>query len=341
MSAKNQPIKRESAPPSTRKPMLTAGRVLKARRNEIGLSLQQISDEIKIKREYLENIEKDDFDSFESKVFLNGFIKNYADFLGLDVDKVTALYRRSIDEDLKKPFLKTQQKQEKKAFNFDIKSLITPTNIIIVIVFAFIVGLISYISVQFYNFNKSPLLTIYTPETTSTTADDKISITGITESDVLLFINDSEINVNEDNTFETEVSLVKGSNTVTVKAVKKGNAQSESITILDITYQPTEETKQAEEAVEEISETYEATLTISGSEAWIQFNVDGSQKVAQVVAAGYSETFTVEEELTLLTGRPTTTKLSINGTPVEITSNPTTGTATVTCVIGSTGFTCN
>lgn len=60
------------------------GEVLRLAREQQGLTLQDVSDALNIKREYLEALEKDEYDAIPGAVFVKGFIRNYGNFLELD-----------------------------------------------------------------------------------------------------------------------------------------------------------------------------------------------------------------------------------------------------------------
>ena len=75
--------------------MITAGEVLKNKREKLGKSLDIVSLDTKIQKRFLQYIENNQISYFDSEVFLTGFIKIYAKYLNLDVDKILALYRRS------------------------------------------------------------------------------------------------------------------------------------------------------------------------------------------------------------------------------------------------------
>ncbi len=57
-----------------------------------GLTLDQVADETNISKRFLQSIENDSFDGFPGEVYTLGFIRNYADFLGLDSRKMIELY---------------------------------------------------------------------------------------------------------------------------------------------------------------------------------------------------------------------------------------------------------
>jgi len=72
----------------------TVGDLLRRAREEKGLSLEQVNQETKISVQTLANLEQDDLEAFESETYLRGFLKNYASFLGLDLEKVMRTLER-------------------------------------------------------------------------------------------------------------------------------------------------------------------------------------------------------------------------------------------------------
>ena len=75
--------------------MVTVGEVLKNKRKNLRRSLDLVSADTKIQKRFIKYIESNEFSPFESEVFLKGFIKIYAEYLGLDVKKILALYRKT------------------------------------------------------------------------------------------------------------------------------------------------------------------------------------------------------------------------------------------------------
>lgn len=75
--------------------MLTPGKILKYYRIKKELSIDEVSEATKIPREQIEAIENDNYGDGDSDVFYRGFIRNYADYLKLDTEKVLAIYRRT------------------------------------------------------------------------------------------------------------------------------------------------------------------------------------------------------------------------------------------------------
>jgi len=73
--------------------MESLGEKLKSARSEKGLSFDQISRETNISIRYLEALETENFSVFPGEPYVIGFLKNYSEYLDLDVQKVISLYR--------------------------------------------------------------------------------------------------------------------------------------------------------------------------------------------------------------------------------------------------------
>lgn len=64
------------------------GVLLKTKRKELHLSLKEVENSTSIRSSYLEAIEDGRINEFISSVYALGFIKQYASFLGLDMERI-------------------------------------------------------------------------------------------------------------------------------------------------------------------------------------------------------------------------------------------------------------
>ena len=69
----------------------TIGEILRAAREEKKLTIEQVNRETRISVQTLRSLERDDFGAFPSETYLKGFLRNYADFLGLDGNTLWAM----------------------------------------------------------------------------------------------------------------------------------------------------------------------------------------------------------------------------------------------------------
>lgn len=89
----------EESPPTPKEAPLTAleiqkrvGEFIREKREESGLDMDSVASELKIRRFFLESIEKGHFDQLPGSVYTHGFVRCYAEHLGLDgIEIITAL----------------------------------------------------------------------------------------------------------------------------------------------------------------------------------------------------------------------------------------------------------
>jgi cytoskeletal protein RodZ len=64
----------------------SVGELFKAKRQELNVSLKEAENAISIRSGYLEAIEEGEIDQYISGVYALGFMKQYAQFLGVDIE---------------------------------------------------------------------------------------------------------------------------------------------------------------------------------------------------------------------------------------------------------------
>lgn len=69
------------------------GTVLERARRERGLSLGEVEDATKIRKRYLDGLEREDFSVLPDPVYVQGFLKTYANYLGLDGEGLAREFR--------------------------------------------------------------------------------------------------------------------------------------------------------------------------------------------------------------------------------------------------------
>ena len=90
------------------------GAVLEKARRERGLSLRDVEDATKIRTRYLEGLEREDFSVLPDAVYVQGFLKTYANFLGLNGDEMARdlRNRRSPRRERQQPSYELPQSSE-------------------------------------------------------------------------------------------------------------------------------------------------------------------------------------------------------------------------------------
>jgi cytoskeletal protein RodZ len=73
--------------------MTPIGEQLRAARERKGLTLDRVADETNIAKRYLAGLEAEDFSVFPGDPYVIGFLRNYADYLGLSSDEFVNTYK--------------------------------------------------------------------------------------------------------------------------------------------------------------------------------------------------------------------------------------------------------
>ncbi|HVX92616.1 MAG TPA: helix-turn-helix domain-containing protein [Candidatus Dojkabacteria bacterium] len=311
--------------------MLTPGEIFKKRRLQLRKTLSIVSQETKIQEKYIEGLENDDYTSFNSPVFASGFVKIYADYLGLDVDKMSAIYRRSYTQES----LKNQPKKDKFNFKDITKKYVNPISIIALIVLIAIIGLLVYFNKQMNQVNNAPKIEVSSPQDNATVNQSSLELKGYTNKDFLVKVNNNDV-TNTDGSFTTNLTLKEGSNVITIQSLDPKNSSNKTIKTLTVKYVKQTNTQTPENT----TTSYNIYLDILNEPAWIQLVVDDQQKLAQVAPVGKTSTYKITKSFQVITGKPLTTKVYINKVLKALKINSATGVASLSCTIENQQLNC-
>lgn len=86
--------KKEASAAESKLPTIHVGEVLRQAREERGVSLDAVADELMIRRFYLDALEAGSFKDLPERVYASGFVRNYATYLGLQPSSVVEQFKR-------------------------------------------------------------------------------------------------------------------------------------------------------------------------------------------------------------------------------------------------------
>ena len=317
--------------------LLTPGAILKKARSKLGYTLEEVVSSTKIPLKYIEKIEKDDYTDIDNDVFFKGFVRNYSEYLNLDSAKILALYRRAVA--ITHPSNR-QEKKEVAKKNVKINIEWTPALIATMIIALVVIGIITYLIIQFYKFQKPPMLNITSPENNITVQEENIKIIGNTEKTAVIKVNDQVFPIDSQGGFNVDVKLNPGQNVISIKAYSSTNEEKSVIVTRNINYTPENSEQSQEGQNQETPTSFEAYVLIESEPAWIQFIVDDAQELAQVIDVGQTQSFTFTRSIKLITGKPSITKLYIKGEQINLTIDSSNGAGGKECNIVSGNLRC-
>lgn len=198
-------------------PQDSIGTILKHYREEAGISITQIEEKLKISKRNILALEADNFSALPENLYTKNFIESYARYLGVSVPKILALYaqERSLLEK------NTSEEAPKKS-----SLTITPTHIKVAAGILVALSLIIYLGFQIRQIFTPPELTILHPAEDIITNQSFVEVSGQTEPEAIVHINDKEISIDKDGIFATTLDLNRGLNIIKVSSKKKNSKEN-------------------------------------------------------------------------------------------------------------------
>ncbi len=207
--------------------MKTVGQTLNLERKKRKLTIENIQKAIKIHPKFIKALEEDDYTVFDGEVHAKGFLRIYADFLGLPIDEMLALWRREHAQH----FETTGLKKDHSRFRAlqPSKIVLSPTLLITTLIGVLLLVFFGYLYYQYRHYVGDPQLTITHPDNNQIVTDSVVDITGKTDIDAQIFVNNQKVFLNPDGSFAASVNLKEGINTLSILAVNKLEKQTEVI----------------------------------------------------------------------------------------------------------------
>ena len=189
------------------------------------MSLDDVEATTKIKKQFLEAIESGQLRTLPSKTYALGFVKVYAQYLGLPLSRVTALFKREYEDDEYHVVPEFRKKQH--AFNK--KKIFSPRGILIIAVG---IILFAYLFFQYNSLFFNPSLTIITPRDKSVISAETVEVEGKTDQYATVSVDGEDVYVDIQGQFKKSVFLFPGEKTITVIAKNRfGKETKKQITL--------------------------------------------------------------------------------------------------------------
>lgn len=207
------------------------GARLKAARKKKRVSLETAERETRIRQHYLESLEEDHFHAV-SPVYLRGFVRRYAQYLGISGD--------IIDRELS--YLPSDQQSNPKFVPYVIdresRWIVTPWVVGVVLSVVVLLGFIGYVTYQVQQFAAPPELVITSPSRESVVTTEEVVVTGQSEPGATVWVDNLSTSVASDGKFSYPVTLRPGLNQITVRA--ENRIKKQASTTVSVLYKPVE-----------------------------------------------------------------------------------------------------
>lgn len=207
--------------------MIRIGTKLKETRLRKNLTLSDVSQNTKIKTSFLEAIENGEYDKLPSSSYAQGFVRNYASFLGLPEKEALALFRREFDEE--RIFRVLPQGLPESSFS--IKRFKNSTFLLVLVLFA---SLLTFILFQYRDAFINPQVTISSPSENAVIKTSDVTISGKTDPANQVFVENFPVSPDTEGNFTKVITLFEGKTQVTIRVVNKFNRETKIIRRVEI-----------------------------------------------------------------------------------------------------------
>ncbi len=192
--------------------MVRVGQKLHETRIHQSLTLEEIAQKTKIRPEFLTAIEKGEYEKLPSPSYAQGFVRNYASFLGLSQKEILPLFRREFDEE--KAF-KVLPDGLTRSSGFSLTRVHIQQSFFVIILAG--IALLGYLGFQYRSMFFPPMLTVYSPKQNAQTKDE-IIVSGKTDPNAAILINNEPVLPNTNGEFTKTLTLFPGKTSIILKA---------------------------------------------------------------------------------------------------------------------------
>lgn len=294
---------------------LTLGEKLRNLRSERRISLGEVSRGTRIQLKYLEYLEAGDYKSLPADVYVKGFLRGYAEFLGLDENILIRLYEK--EKGIKRNLEKVTEKKTDKNKIINISPfLITPKIIGIALSIILVFGGIFYLYKEIGAFANTPKLVILNPAQDAVESSNSVVVEGVTDKDAKVFINNQPILVSDEGRFSERLALQSGTNSISIKAVNRFDRASTQNIIIQSNYQ----TAQTENATENNQDSIlleqnkiSMDIQVDPGPVWVSVEADGNLVFSGTMLAGAVQSFSANDKIVVNSGKASATHIKFNG----------------------------
>ena len=195
--------------------MVRLGHLLHQKRLQRKQTLEEIAQDLKIKSKFLAAIEKGEYHKLPSPAYAQGFVRNYATYLGLSKAETTMLFKREFDE---KRAIKVLPDSMVKTKEFPVQRMRIQQSLIALVIFLLLI--FSYLFFQYRAAFLPPALTVTSPQDGTKTSQN-IVVSGKADNNATVTVNGQPVSVSNTGDFEKDITLFPGSSTISVTATNR------------------------------------------------------------------------------------------------------------------------
>lgn len=197
--------------------MKTIGRLLKEARAKKHYSLKKVEEETKIKREFIEGIEREKWSDLPDFPVVSGFVKSLASFLKVNEKVALAILRRDYPP---RPVNINPKPDVGDEFRWSPRlTFLAGVGVVVVVI-------LGYLAFQYFRFVSPPALAVDQPKEGQIVSQRTLLVSGRTDTDSTVLVNNQPTVVDENGNFTVTIEITPTTSEIVVKATSRSGRQS-------------------------------------------------------------------------------------------------------------------
>ena len=196
--------------------MISIGTQFQEERKNKNLSIEEVAKATKIRPDFLNAIERGDYKKLPSPAYAYGFVRNYARFLGLPVEKSLAIFRREFDE---KKAVEVLPRGLTNSSDFSLPRFKIGKSAVVVGAVFLVIAAFLFFQYRAALFN--PNLDIDVPKENQILSSLNIEVSGKTDPNGILMVENEQVTINPDGSFKKQITVFPGSTSLTFQVENK------------------------------------------------------------------------------------------------------------------------
>lgn len=197
--------------------MKTIGQILKSARIGKKYSLKKVEDLTKIKSDFVDAIENEKWGVLPPFPTVLGFVKSVS--MILDINEKTAVAV------LKRDYPPKSESVNPKPDVFS-KFVWSPKLTFVIGTIVILVAILSYLAFQYFRFVSPPKLVIDKPKEGQTVTEDFIMVSGITDIDARITVNNQPIITDQDGKFSATLEVNTETKEIAIKSISRSGKET-------------------------------------------------------------------------------------------------------------------
>lgn len=284
---------------------LTLGEKLVKLRSQYRMSLTEIAKATRIQAKYLEALESGDYQSLPAEVYVRGFLRSYARYLGLEDEAFVKLYDK--EKHIRTHLGKTEPAKERPKVILGRVWVVTPRTLVWIGIGVVLLGTFGYLLRELNSFVAEPHLIVTSPVSGMTTSEGSLTLIGRTDAGARIMLNGQSVFVNGDGAFQELLTLQPGTNTFQVSATNRFEKTKTVTVVVENTTLPP--------VVDESP--IPVTVGVNRRVEAVRLVADGVVVWNGAWEEGKEESLSVRETLTVTTSDPLATLIRVEDTALQ------------------------